>query len=223
MILDSKETNVAYRCPKCGQMVFSIVGIFALTGDMIKLKCECGHSELTAVYTSDRKIKLSVPCFICPNPHTYVISPAGFFKGDLMRLSCSYSGIDICLIGDKDSVKEAAKEADEDFLQLLKESGVEDFGDFAMAKEADDQIHSEEIADPQLQSVVHFMLCELEDERAISCKCGTACGKYEFKFVGDRMSSVLIYCEKCSASVSLPMFDPVSVEEFLQLDKLTLT
>ena len=114
MVLDAKETSIAYRCPNCGHMVFSMVGVFALSGDMIKLKCSCGHSELTAVYTADRKIKLSVPCFICPNPHTYVISPSGFFKGDLMRLACTYSGIDICLIGDKAEVKKAAKQADKE-------------------------------------------------------------------------------------------------------------
>ena len=70
---------------------------------------------------------------------------------------------------------------------------------------------------------IYFMLCELEDERAISCKCGKGCGKYEFKFVGDRLSSVLIYCEKCSASVSVPMTDRMSIEEFLTIDKLELT
>ncbi|MBQ9117480.1 MAG: hypothetical protein IJY04_10685 [Clostridia bacterium] len=223
MILNSKETNVAYRCPKCGRMVFSMVGIFSLSGDMIKLKCDCGGSELTAVYTGDRKIRLSVPCFLCPHPHNYVLSPNSFFKGGLFRLACTYSGIDIALIGDKDAVKAAAEEADKEFLQLLKESVVEEFGEFAEAKEADDLIHGEEIADPQMQSVVHFMLCELEDEGNISCKCGRACGKYEFKFVGDRMSSVLIYCEKCAASVTVPLFDTVSAEEFLQIDKLTLT
>lgn len=223
MILDAKETNIAYRCPKCGNMVFSMVGIFALSGDLIKLKCPCGESELTATYTSDRKIRLSVPCFICPNPHTFTVSPNSFFRGELISLACTYSGIDICLIGDKDKVKAAADEADKEFVALLKESGVDDFVEFAAAKEEDDRIHGEEIADPQLQSVVHFMLYELEDEGNISCKCGKACGKYEFKFVGNRMSSVLIYCEKCAASVSIPMFDPVSVDEFLQTDKLTLT
>ena len=223
MILDAKKTNIAYRCPKCGHMVFSVVGIFSLSGDMIKLKCQCGQSELTATYTNDRKIRLSVPCFICPNPHTYVLTPAGFFKGDLMRLSCTYSGIDICLLGDVSAVRNAARKADKEFIKLLKDAGVKDFGEFAMAKEADDQIHSENIADPEFQSAVHFMLCELEDERAISCKCGKGCGKYEFKFVGDRLSSVLIYCEKCSSSVSVPMTDRMALEEFLSIDKLDLT
>lgn len=223
MVLDSKKTSVAYRCPKCGQMVFSMVGIFALSGDLIKLKCPCGGSELTAAQTSDRRVRLTVPCFICSNPHSYTVSPGSFFNGGLISLACTYSGIDICLIGDEERVKAAADEADRGFADMLREAGVEQFGDFAEAKEADDLIQREQIADPELQSAVHFMLCELEDEGNISCKCGRACGKYEFKFVGDRMSSVLIYCEKCSASVSVPMFDPISVEELLQTETLTLT
>lgn len=223
MVLDAKETNIAYRCPKCGNMVFSMVGVFALSGDMIKLRCSCGGSEMTIARTGDGKLRLSVPCIICPTPHTYVVSTGSFFRGKLISLACTYSGLDICLLGEKNKVKAAAKEADKEFLDLLKQSGVEEFADFAEAKAEDDRIQSEEIADPQLQSVVHFMLCELEDEKSISCKCGKGCGKYEFKFVGDRMSSVLIYCEKCSASVSVPMSDPVSVEEFLNIDKLELT
>jgi len=222
MILDVKKTNIAYRCPKCGHMVFSVVGIFSLTGDMVKLKCQCGGSELTAVYTPERKIRVTVPCFICPNPHTYTVSPSGLLKGELLRLACTYSGIDLCFIGDVSAVRTAARKADKEFIQLLKDVGVEDFGDFVMAKEADDQIHGEDIADPELQSAVHFMLCELEDDKKISCRCGRACGKYEFKFVGDKMSSVLIYCEKCSASVTVPMTDRMALEEFLSIDSLTL-
>ena len=224
MILDAKKTNLAYRCPRCGHMVFSVVGIFSLTGDMIKLKCgECGQSELTAVYTPDRKVKMTVPCFICPDPHVFTISVSGFFKGDLMRLACPYSGVDICLVGDAPVVWEAAKKADKEFVQLLKEAGVEDFGDFVEAKEMDDHVHSETIADPEYQSAVHLTLCELEAEGNISCKCGRACGKYEFKFVGSKLDSLLIYCEKCSAATSLPITDRMALEEFVTIDKITLT
>ena len=45
MIINPKETTVAYRCPACGAGVMSAVGIFALSAEMIKLKCTCGQSE----------------------------------------------------------------------------------------------------------------------------------------------------------------------------------
>ena len=136
MILNSKETTVAYRCPKCGKMVFSVVGVFTLSGDMFKLKCGCGESELVIQYTNDRKIRLTVPCIVCPNPHTYVISSKNFFEEDVFRMSCPYAAVDICLVGEQNAVIEAAKQADEDFLNLLNASGVEDFESFIAAKEA---------------------------------------------------------------------------------------
>ena len=44
MVLKPKESIVSYRCPKCGTTVMSMVGTFALSGDLIKLKCSCGES-----------------------------------------------------------------------------------------------------------------------------------------------------------------------------------
>ena len=80
MVLDKKETTVAYRCPVCGASVMSMIGIFALTADLIKLKCPCGESELELVYTRDKKIRLNVPCLFCPTPHSYIISSQMFFE-----------------------------------------------------------------------------------------------------------------------------------------------
>ena len=48
MILQPKDTTVAYRCPECGATVFSVVGALALSGDMIKLKCEL--DKVTILY-----------------------------------------------------------------------------------------------------------------------------------------------------------------------------
>ena len=79
MILDSRETTVAYRCPHCGQTTVSVVGVFALSGDLIRLKCGCKKSELQISYTSDRKIRITTPCLVCRKPHTFVLG-AGTFR-----------------------------------------------------------------------------------------------------------------------------------------------
>lgn len=223
MIIDSKEITLAYRCPKCGKMIFSVVGIFSLSGDLIKLKCECHQSELTLTYTNDRKIRLSIPCFICPTPHNYVLAQSVFFAGNLFRLSCPYSGIDIAFIGTKDEVIKASEKADEEFIRLLSEAGVEDFATFADAKEMDDEQNDLNIPDSELQSIIHFMLCELEDEGNISCRCGKAKGHYQFKFVGEKLDNVLIYCEECSASISVPITDVAQAHAFLNTENLKLT
>ena len=119
MVLNQKETTVAYRCPECGASVMSLVGIFTLTADMIRLKCPCGQSEMEIIYTKDKKIRLNVPCFLCPSPHSYLISSQMFFDRDLFALPCSYSGIDICYIGKKDHVQKAMKESEQELIDML--------------------------------------------------------------------------------------------------------
>ena len=49
MVLETKKATVAYRCPHCGCGVISVVDIFSLSADMIKLKCSCGQSELEVI------------------------------------------------------------------------------------------------------------------------------------------------------------------------------
>ncbi len=221
MILKSKETTVAYRCPKCGQMIFSVVGIFSLSGDLVRLKCPCGNSELMISYTRDRKIKIDVPCLICGQIHSFTISSDTFFGHEAFCYSCPYSGVTLCIIGTSEAAKEAAKEADAQLEQLLREAGVENPESFTDAREADDKLHDNKLPDPEMESVVHLMLCELEDEGAVKCRCQNG-GHYEFKFVGDRLDTALIYCTECSASVSVPLTDPAAVTSFLHIDGLKL-
>ena len=59
MILEPKKTTVAYRCPECGAGVLSIVGMFSLSANRLKLKCDCGKSELDVVLQDD-KVRLTM-------------------------------------------------------------------------------------------------------------------------------------------------------------------
>ena len=67
-----------------------------------------------------------------------------------------------------------------------------------------------------------YKILMVEDEENITCRCGHH-GSYEFKFVGNRFDTVLIYCTECSASVSVPLQDTAAKDEFLRIDKLKLT
>ena len=107
MILNPKESIISYRCPHCGTTVMSMIGTVALSGDLIKLKCSCGESELVISYTNDNKIRITVTCLACENPHTYSISFSAFFQRELLELACKAIGINICFIGNKEKVFEA--------------------------------------------------------------------------------------------------------------------
>lgn len=210
MILDKKETTVSYRCPECGASVTSMVGIFALTADMIRLKCPCGGSELEIVYTKDKKIRLSVPCFMCPSPHRYVISASMFFDRDLFALPCSYSGVDICFIGKQDKVADAMKESEKELLELLGGTSFED-----LSKARGERV---ELSDPQVLEIVMYVIRDLADEGKVKCDCDGA-GDYDVEIFDDHLT---VTCKHCGCHADVPTTSVVAANDFLACDELVL-
>ena len=86
MILENKQTSVAYRCPSCGKTVKSMIGAFSLSGDLLRLKCPCGESDMTIERRRDKKIRLTIPCFLCPRPHVYTVSESIFTDARCSRI-----------------------------------------------------------------------------------------------------------------------------------------
>ncbi len=211
MVLDKKETTVAYRCPACGSSVMSMVGIFALTADLIKLKCPCGESELELIYTRDKKVRLNVPCLFCPNPHSYIISSQMFFDKDLFALPCSYSGVDMCFVGAKDKVQDAMKKSEQELLELL---GDTDFNSLA-----DVRGENLELTDPQVLDIVMYVVRELADEGAIECGCENNEGEYDVEI---HDSYVKLVCKKCGKYLNIPVNSLTTANDFLNCDKLVL-
>ena len=210
MVLDKKETTVAYRCPYCGASVMSMIGIFALSGDMIRLKCPCGESSLELIYTKDKKIRLNIPCLFCPTPHSYVISSQIFFERDLFTLPCNYSGVDICFIGKQSKVQEAMKKSEEELLEMLGDNSFD-----ALAEVRGKNI---ELSDPQVFDIVMYVVHELADEGAIRCGCKDG-GEYDVNIHDDHITVV---CGKCHKSADIPTNSIRAANAFLDSDHLDL-
>lgn len=212
MILNPKESIVSYRCPHCGTTVMSMIGTFALSGDLIKLKCSCGESELVISYTNDNKIRLTVPCLACENPHTFNISSPAFFQRELLELSCKSLGINICFIGNKDKVFEAIERSDRELEQMMGEYSIQDIGKMGVNPEGS-------ISDAQVYDLVRFMLCEMKDENAIICNCKDGEGEYDFNI---SQSGVEVFCTKCNAKKEFDMNSVQKAADFLNIDQLDL-
>lgn len=210
MVLDKKETTIAYRCPDCGASVMGLVGIFTLSADMIRMKCPCGKSELEILYTKDKKIRLNVPCFLCPTPHSYMLSSQIFFEKELFALSCSYSGIDICFIGKNDKVQEAMQNSERELLDMLEDTDIE-----TLTKNRGENI---ELSDPQIFDIVMYVVHELADEGKVKCKC-TDDGEYEVEIHDEHLTVV---CRKCGASIDIATNSITSATDFLGADELVL-
>lgn len=212
MILNPKESLIAYRCPHCGSTVMSMVGTFALSGDLIKLKCDCKESELIISYTKDDKIRLTVPCLACENPHNYTISASAFFEKDLLELSCKAFGLPICFSGNKDKVFEAIEKADKELEELMGGYSLDDIGKISGNPEGS-------ISDAQISDIVRFMLIEMDDENAIVCKCKHEEGEYDFSISHNKVE---VFCTKCGAKETFDLSSTQKASDFLAMDELIL-
>lgn len=210
MVLNKKETTVAYRCPECGASVMSIVGIFTLTADMIRLKCPCGHSELEIVYTKDKKVRLNVPCFLCPAPHSYLISSQMFFDRDLFTLPCSYSGVDICFIGKQENVQNAMQESERELMEMLGDTDFE-----TLLQNRGENL---ELSDPQVLDIILYVVRELADEGNIKCGCPDG-GEYDVEIHDDHLT---VKCKQCYSKIDIPTNSIVAANDFLACDELLL-
>ena len=211
MILENKQSTVAYRCPACGSGVMSVVDAFRLSADMVKLKCTCGNSEMTMIKTRDGKIRFTVPCLLCPNPHNFTVSTSLFFGKDLFVLPCPYSSINVAMMGDVDHVKAERSRTELELLDMLEKSGIDSF----------DALRGQNVfTDPQVMEIITYMIKELDDEGKISCKCeGEASKSYDLEMTPE---GLLISCPACGASKLISTSSLIDAYEFINADELIL-
>jgi hypothetical protein len=216
MVIENKQSTVAYRCPSCGSGVMSVVDIFRLSADMFKLKCDCGKSEMVLVRSKRSgdeasKVRFTVPCMLCPNPHTYTVSANLLFGKDLFVLPCPYSDINIAMMGETDHVKAELSRTELELLDLLEKSGIESF----------DALHGDQfLTDPQVLEIITYMIKELDAEGKIYCRCpDDEEGEYEVELTKDGLR---ISCKRCGAAKLISTASLIEAHEFLNADSLTL-
>ncbi len=213
MILENKNTTVAFRCPICGKAILSGINIFRLSADMLRLRCPDCDQALTVERTKEGKIRLSVPCMICAHPHNLLISENALFGEGLFAVPCGLSGIDIFFAGEEKEVQQALERSGKELQALMDDAGIDSFA----------LLHTEEeeTPDPAVEHVVRFLLCELEDEGKISCYCKEE-GEiplYDFQVLSER---VRVFCHCCNAETYLPLRSEADAEHFISIDSLEL-
>ncbi len=219
MVLDKKQTTIAYRCPHCGAGVMSVIDIFTLSAPMIKLKCDCGGSEMTVVRQPDGKIRLTVPCIVCPKPHSFVVSSNVFFSNEEFFLQCPYSDLNVCFLGDIDHVKANLAKGEYELIKLMEENGINDLSAFREAN-ADDP---DTALDSEMTQNIIFVLSELEAENKIYCKCEHSCKVDEEKYGFEvKSEGVLVKCRDCGAERLIPADNSLNTHAFLDAEALYL-
>ncbi len=225
MVIDQKQTTVAYRCPECGAGVISLVGLFTLSADMVKLKCTCGKSEMQVIYRrEDNQMRLSIPCIFCRKPHTYHVNSNMFFSKDVFLLPCPYSDINIGFVGETNLVKAELARTELELLDMLEENGISDFK----------SLHGDEddLPDPQVMDVIAYIVRDLDAEGKIFCRCYPEGREPLPDDVLEREDSsydvevteegIEVSCTKCGAKKVIPTDSMLTAHAFLNADFLEL-
>ena len=214
MILDPKKTTVAYRCPSCGAGVMSVVSPFNLKADMIKLKCDCGNSEMKLIFKSDSKVQITVPCMLCPNPHNYTVANSLFFKEDIFILSCPYADLNLAMTGDINQVKAELAKGELQLLELVEQSTAKAIGVY------NSMFNYNTYANPEIKEAITSMIYELDDEGKIECDCTPDSeGDYELTF---GFETAELKCKKCNCIKTFSTDSLMEVNRLIGLDKLKL-
>ena len=214
MILNSRETCIAYRCPYCGSGVKSMVGVFSLSGAMKKLKCDCGSSELIIQHTGDDKMRVTVPCLLCGSTHTFQVSSKLFYNKELFTYSCPYTAMDLVFLGSEKAVSAALDRSEKELLDMLHEMGLDDLdrlhGEIDRLDEED-----ERVLDASLYDMVMFTIRDLIEGGDVSCCCDD----------GDVAVSddhVKVFCRSCGAAKDIPTDSEITARAFLETTHLKL-
>jgi hypothetical protein len=212
----------------------SAVGLFKLSADMVKLKCTCGKSEMKIVCNRDGSVRLTVPCLICSQPHTFTVNASLFFTDELFVLPCPYSDVNIAFMGEMNQVKAELARTELELLDMLEENGVTDFS----ALHGDEQA----LPDPQILDIILFVIDDLDAEGKIYCRCHPdptqtapqasdredwsaeeALSPEESRYEAEVTDEgIKLTCRVCGASTLIPTDSMLSAHAFLHADSVHL-
>ena len=208
-LLTENSTKIAYRCPYCGCIISADVNMFMLSGGFRAECIECHKSALEMSITKDMKVRLKVPCLVCPHTHPYTVSAQTFFSKDIFILSCSFSGLDICFIGDEDKIEEEIDRTESIIMDLLADNE-----DDEQAKKESDMM----VADTNVVREVLFALDTLVRDKKITCG---KCGGHAVKIVID-YDAVHVVCKVCGNEKVLPARNKFDASAAIDLEELNL-
>ncbi len=172
------HTTIAIQCPKCGELEFHALSLFAFSGKgRVALHCRCGESLLTANSRDRRYFNISFNCAFCGQYHYLRLKRGAIWGKNALPLMCSEVEAAAGFIGPKQKVAQACKEREKSIAELASELGYED-----------------EFENPEVMLKLLDHLHCLAKEGALGCKCGNH--NLTFELLPDRIE---LYCEICEA------------------------
>lgn len=203
------KTRIAYRCAFCGSVISADIQESTLSSTFTLPCIECGKSKLEIIPESDGAIKLVVPCLMCPHPHPYKISRSIMFERDIFTLSCSFTGLDICFIGDEGGVED---EIDRTGAEISALTNDED-GDDSVKKSAEFLV-----ADTSVVREVLFAIGILEEQKKITCSCSPSAVKVLVDY-----DKVIVVCKNCGKKYEIPARTRFDANNAIDLEEIVIS
>lgn len=177
-MLIATNAVLAMRCPECGKMEFHDLSRFAFSrGKNVEINCSCGASKMLVI-TKNRSIYwLHFACVICETKHVLEISGKSLWSGEVVRLACQDTGLDLGHIGPEAKVYD---------LSFSREHELEALVDEFMG---DGYFHNSEIMYEVLNR-----LHEIAERGGLYCQCGNH--KIEVDIFPDRLE---LHCNNCDS------------------------
>ncbi|MEA4902737.1 hypothetical protein [Desulfitobacterium sp.] len=177
MILTT-NTSVAIQCPKCGELEFHALSLFAFAGKgRENLYCHCGELLLSVASRDHRHFNVSYHCAFCGEVHYLRLTRGAIWGKTALPLNCPEVESSIGFVGPKQKVAQACHEREKSIGELAAELGYE-----------------EEFENPEVMLRLLDHLHDLAKDGALSCGCGNR--HLSFELLPDRVE---LYCEECDA------------------------
>ncbi len=207
---DTSMTTVAYRCPYCGAILTFDVTKERLGKGKVSMQCiQCHKSQIDISRLPSGAVNIIAPCLVCPHPHSYNLSYEMFFEREIYCLPCSFSGIDICFIGDMDSVED----------EIIR-SGGEISAILEATREQDDRASdaSAMLADTSVMREVLFAIGNLEEEKKIKCVCGSSAVKVLLDY-----DKAIIICKVCAKKKEIAARTRIDANAAIDMDEIIIS
>ncbi|MHB1653190.1 MAG: hypothetical protein ACYCVD_12035 [Desulfitobacteriaceae bacterium] len=177
MILATHAT-VAIQCPRCGQLEFQALSLFAFAGqERVNLTCDCGAHILAVASRDRRQFNISYHCAFCGDTHYLRINRNVIWGQEVLPLICPEMESSVGFVGPKQKVTHAYQEKEKSIGELAAELGYE-----------------EEFENPEVMLKVLDHLHHLAKEGVLGCGCGNR--QLSFELLPDKIE---LYCEYCEA------------------------
>ena len=127
-MLINTNSIMAMRCPVCGIIRYHGLSRFAISkGNPFYVNCSCGATALI-ISTKDHSLyRLQVPCLVCETNHQIEFTGKFLWSGEVIRLSCSDTELELGYIGPEQTVREIIYNQGQELDALADDMNDEDY------------------------------------------------------------------------------------------------